>query len=254
MGRKIVILFISVIAIISCINGKTFLFIGDSITDGNWGSPNKYPCSTEERNLYDENHLLGHGYVEMTSGYFMGEYPNSGYKFINRGISGETLSQIASRWNSDVIKHNPDVISLLCGTNDIHYWLEGNPASVEEFDFEAYGNCLDSLVTLTKNFNPESIIFLCTPFVGEAGWAGKAANYPLREEGVDSIAEITRYVAERHKKENVYLVDFHSLKGTLEEENPDIGYWIWDGIHPSTAMHHRMSRQWIDTYRRHTQM
>lgn len=146
------------------LDGKTFLFIGDSITDGNWGSPNKYPCSTEERNLYDRNHLLGHGYAEMTAGYFMGEYPDSGFYFINRGICGETLGQIASRWQKDAIDHHPNVISLLCGTNDIHYWLEKNPTSIEEFDFVTYRTTLDSLLGVTKSSLPDSEILLCTPF------------------------------------------------------------------------------------------
>ena len=26
--------------------------------------------------------------------------------------------------------------------------------------------------------------------------------------------------------------------------SPD--YWVWDGIHPTTAAHYRMSRLWID--------
>ena len=62
-------------------NGKTILFIGDSITDGNWGSPSTYPCSSDQRNKTDLNHVLGHGFVEMTAGYFMGEYPDSNYYF-----------------------------------------------------------------------------------------------------------------------------------------------------------------------------
>lgn len=230
------------------LNAKTILFIGDSITDGNWGSPNKYPCSTEDRNLYDLNHILGHGFVEMTAGYFMGEFPESGYKFINRGISGETLGQINSRWQKDAISHNPDVISLLCGTNDIHYWLEKNPTSVDQFDFISYQKTLDSLVTSTREILPECTIVLCTPFVGKAGWAGESLNYPLRKEGVDRIAEITREIAGKHSDNKVFLVDFNQLLDSLIKENPDVPYWIWDGIHPTTAMHNRMSKLWIEKY------
>ena len=229
------------------VDGKTILFIGDSITDGNWGSPSKYPCSSEERNLYDKNHILGHGFAEMTSGYFMGEYPDSDFNFINRGISGETLGQIAKRWQKDAIKFNPDVISLLCGTNDIHYWLENNPTTIEEFNFDLYRTTLDSLIVTTQEELPNCKIILCTPFVGKAGWAGEESLFPLREQGVDSIASITREVARKYSKENVRLVDFRLLKDTLVAENPSIDYWIWDGIHPTTAMHYRMSKQWIET-------
>lgn len=229
------------------LNGKTILFIGDSITDGNWGSPSKYPCSVEERNLYDKNHILGHGYAEMTAGYFTGEFPDSGFNFINRGISGETLGQISNRWQKDAVSFNPDVISLLCGTNDIHYWLESHPSSIKEFDFAKYRDTLDSLINVTVSQLPHCKVILCTPFVGKAGWAGADSHFHLREEGVDSIASITREIALKYSDKNVHLVDFRELKGTLEKENPDIEYWIWDGIHPTTAMHYRMSKLWRET-------
>lgn len=225
--------------------GETILFIGDSITDGNWGSPTGYPCSSDRRNKHDLNHVLGHGYVEMTAGYLSGEYPTKGYEFINRGISGETLGQIISRWDKDVEAFSPSVVSLLCGTNDIHYWLEKTPEAVSDFDFAGYEERLDSLVSVNLTLHPERIVVLCTPFVAKAGYAGEAADFSLRKEGVDSIAAVTRKVAERYAGRNVYLVDFNALLDSLLKENPEAGYWVWDGIHPTTAMHHRMSRFWL---------
>ena len=230
------------------INGKTILFIGDSITDGNWGSPSTYPCSSDQRNKTDLNHVLGHGFVEMTAGYFMGEYPDSNYYFINRGISGETLSQISSRWGKDALAYNPEVISLLCGTNDIHYWLESNPNSIDEFDFLSYKNTLDSLLNKTTEELPGVKIIIGTPFVAKTGWAGEASNFDLRKEGVDSIAVITLEIAKKYSDKNVYLVDFNKLMDKLRKENGNMNYWIWDGIHPTSAMHYRMSKEWIKLF------
>lgn len=248
MWKRILVTAALAIAFFALIKGKTILFIGDSITDGNWGSPSKYPCSSEERNRDDKNHILGHGFAEMTAGYFMGEFPDSDYNFINRGISGETLGQIASRWQKDAIDLKPDIISLLCGTNDIHYWLQQNPESIEEFDFNSYAVSLDSLILTTREALPECRIILATPFVGNAGWVGKAPDYKLREAGVDSIAAITRQIALKHRNQNqkIDLVDFNLLKSELIKQYPDTSYWIWDGIHPTTSMHYRMSKLWIE--------
>lgn len=225
--------------------GELILFIGDSITDGNWGSPNKYPCSSSERNLWDKNHILGHGYPEMTAGYFMGNFPDKDYQFLNRGISGETLFQIADRWEKDAMQYSPDIISLLCGTNDVHYWLEKNPDNLEEFDFNRYRIELDSLVRYTLDKNPQIRFVLCTPFVAKAGSVGSDSNFELRKAAVDSIAKITREIASSFH-EKISLVDFNSLLDELLIEKPSPEYWMWDGIHPTTAMHYRMSKLWIE--------
>ena len=246
---RILPLFVFIISVSLLAGGKTFLFIGDSITDGNWGSPQGYPCSSEQRNHWDRNHILGHGYVEMIAGTLGGEFPDSNYHFINRGISGETLYQIASRWDKDVIAHNPDVISLLCGTNDIHYWLEKNPSSIKDFNFEGYKLTLDSLLDYTRTQLPETKIVLCTPFVAKAGKSGENLNYPLRKEAVDSISCIIRDIVTERNKEGIDLVDFNKLTLQLAEENPDMGYWIWDGIHPTTSMHYRMAKEWMNSSR-----
>ncbi|MCH5223246.1 MAG: alpha-L-fucosidase [Muribaculaceae bacterium] len=224
---------------------NTFLFIGDSITDGNWGSPSGYPCSTDQRNQWDKNHLLGHGYVEMIAGELSGNSPEEEYEFINRGISGETLNQIAARWDNDVIAHKPDVVSLLAGTNDIHYWLENNPSSLTEFDFTHYRQELDSLIDYTHSRLPDTKIVVCTPFVAKAGYVGNSSNFELRKAGVDSIAAIIREIVIERKSGKVELVDFNILTDKLAEENPEMSYWVWDGIHPTTAMHYRMAKEWL---------
>ena len=249
MGKRFLPLFIFIMVATLLAGGKTFLFIGDSITDGNWGSPQGYPCSSVQRNHWDKNHVLGHGYVEMIAGTMGGEYPDSNYNFINRGISGETLSQISSRWDNDVISYNPNVISLLCGTNDIHYWMQNSPKSVEEFDFEGYRTTLDSLLSYTQQQLPNIRIVICTPFVAKVGEIGKADNYNLRLQAIDSLSSLIRNIVEERKTEKIELVDFNSLTNKLSSENPNMEYWIWDGIHPTTPMHYRMAKEWIQKSR-----
>ena len=93
----------------------TILFQGDSITDGNWG-----------RNQ-DPNHILGHGYVYLIAAQLGLEFAQSQPLFINRGVSGNRVSDLYARWNEDAFSLKPDLISILAGVNDAGRIIQGQP-------------------------------------------------------------------------------------------------------------------------------
>ena len=97
--------------------GRRVVFIGDSITDGNWGKGDGKRSS--DRNLWDRNHLYGSGYMYLCATYYQGYFPERGYLFFNRGVGGNTLGELADRWQEDVVDLRPDVLSVLVGTNDV---------------------------------------------------------------------------------------------------------------------------------------
>ena len=82
------------------------LFQGDSITDGNRG-----------RNS-DPNHILGHGYVFLIAARWGAAYPEKDWTFLNRGVSGNTVADLSSRWQADTLDLQPDLLSILVGVND----------------------------------------------------------------------------------------------------------------------------------------
>jgi acyl-CoA thioesterase I len=59
-----------------------------------------------------------------------GFFPGKGY--VNRGIGGQTTSQMLVRLRPDVLAHNPKVLVLLAGTNDI----AGNTGPTTNDDIE----------------------------------------------------------------------------------------------------------------------
>src|SRR6478752_5179743 len=69
----------------------TILFQGDSITDGNRGR------ST------DPNHIMGHGYAFSIASRLGAEYPDRNLLFINKGISGNTVTDLSNRWKEDAL-------------------------------------------------------------------------------------------------------------------------------------------------------
>ena len=142
---------------------KKFLYIGDSITDGNWGGGDAKPSS--ERNHWDQNHIFGSGYMYLCVAYFMGTFPEQGDIFYNRGISGNTLDELEKRWREDVLEINPDILSILIGTNDIARYL--GSGTDKEFDLVAWDTKYRNLLDLSLEKNPNLKIVLCTPFAYE---------------------------------------------------------------------------------------
>ena len=98
-------------------DGATILFQGDSITDGNRGI-NK-----------DPNHILGHGYQAEISARFGADLAERHLTFMNRGVSGNTVSALARRWQTDTIDLKPDILSILIGVNDL-----GSGVSAEQYE------------------------------------------------------------------------------------------------------------------------
>lgn len=72
--------------------GLTFLFQGDSITDGNRSRNN------------DWNHVMGHGYQYIIASKLWYDFPKKGFNFFNRGISGNKVTDLAARWQQDTLE------------------------------------------------------------------------------------------------------------------------------------------------------
>lgn len=230
--------------------GRRVVFIGDSITDGNWGKGDGKPSS--ERNLTDRNHLYGSGYMYLCASYYQGYRPRRGYLFFNRGVSGNTLDELAARWQEDVVALRPDVLSVLVGTNDVGRYLHGRMVSAaaekRDFDFAGWEKTYRRLLDEARRANPDLKILLCTPFaapVGEIAEGLWGEYYPLRQQLLARCCAVVERIAADY---GAALVPFHRLVAGLETKLPngDATYWVWDGIHPTPACHRRMADCWIE--------
>lgn len=217
------------------------LFIGDSITDGAWGQPATWNATSQERNHSDYNHIFGHSYMFICASSLMADKPGE-YECFNRGISGNTLLDIKNRWHEDVLTLQPDVISILVGTNDVEQYLNNTE---KPFDFDGWETTLTQLIKETKEQIPNVKFLICTPFVAKVGWRGEAENYTLRKE---LIGRLTETIEKMSCYENINVVPFNNLFETLTE--PSVSYWVWDGIHPTPAAHKKMADLWLDVFDR----
>ena len=231
-------------------SGRRVVYIGDSITDGNWGKANGKPSS--QRNLWDRNHLFGSGYMYLCASYYQGYFPDCDYRFFNRGVGGHALGDLAARWQEDVIDLRPDVLSVFVGTNDAERHLgrllrADDPKTVPDFDFADWERTYRGLLDQARQANPALKIVLCTPFAAPCGKIVEGAlgeYYPLRQRILAQCCVIVERIAADY---GATLVPFHRLIADLETRLPngDATYWVWDGIHPTPAGQRLMADCWI---------
>jgi lysophospholipase L1-like esterase len=204
-------------------NGFTFLFQGDSITDGNRTRNN------------DWNHVMGHGYQYIIASRLWYDLPGKGLHFLNRGISGNKIPDLTARWQKDTIELKPDVLSILIGINDTSAFINGN----EDFSAAEYERGYRSLLQQTKQELPQVQFVLCEPFILPVGkvkekWEDYAREVKHRGEIVKRLS--TEYGAT--------FVGFQAAFNKALTRAP-AEYWIWDGVHPMPAGHELMAREWI---------
>lgn len=231
--------FLLLLAMISGFSARRVLYIGDSITDGGWGRSGGSARASKERNHTDLNHVYGHSYMMLCAAYYQSQWPDCDWQFWNRGISGNTLFQMADRWQEDALSLTPDVISILIGTNDVGAYLDeckkaGKPFTIEEFDYNRWESQYRHLLDTTRMVLPNAELVLCTPFVGKS-------TGQVRMAITDSLAQIVRKIADDYK---AVVVSFDQLFANLQKSEPTPKYWIWDGIHPTAAGHQRMAELW----------
>lgn len=246
MKRLSYLLFVIFYLSFNCVAAHRVLYIGDSITDGGWGRSGGSAKASKDRNHSDLNHVYGHSYMMLCAAYYQSQWPDSGWQFWNRGISGNTLSQMADRWQEDALSLRPDVISILIGTNDVGAYLDeckkaavstsrpGKPFTVDGFDYSRWEQQYRHLLDTTRAVLPNTQLVLCAPFVGKSTGAVRMAI-------TDSLAQIVRHIARDYQ---AVLVPFDSLFTAMQKNQPTDKYWIWDGIHPTAAGHQRMAELW----------
>ena len=238
MKRNFLLLLL-LLTILSGSSAHRVLYIGDSITDGGWGRSGGSAKASKDRNHTDLNHVYGHSYMLFCAAYYQSQWPDADWQFWNRGISGNTLFQMADRWQEDALNLRPDVISILIGTNDVGTYEQeckaaGKSFSVEGFDYVRWEQQYRHLLDTTRTVLPDAGLVLCTPFVGKS-------RGEVRMTITDSLAQIVRRIARDYR---AVLVPFDNMFKDLQKNEPTAKYWIWDGIHPTAAGHQRMAELW----------
>lgn len=202
-------------------SGSRILFQGDSITDGNRGRS------------ADPNHILGHGYAFIIASQFGAAFPERQLTFLNRGVSGNKVPDLAARWEKDTLALKPDLLSILIGVND----------ASTKLPVDQYEAGYDALLASARAANPKLRLVLCDPFILPVGklkneWEAAQADMALRRAAVARLA-------------NKYGAAVAHFQRAFDEacRRAPADYWIWDGVHPTYSGHQIMAEEWLRAVR-----
>jgi lysophospholipase L1-like esterase len=197
----------------------TLLFIGDSITD----------CNRRE-----DPEKVGTGYVRLVRDWLAARDPATAPRVINVGVSGNKVPDLKKRWERDVIGHQPDVVSVMIGINDVWHGL--NPPPAVGVDIETFISTYREILMELRGRRPGCRLVLCEPTV---------ISPPAPAQGNDALQPYVRAVNDLAKDFVAdAVVPTHETFRRAEQQRRDID-WTTDGVHPTSAGHTLIARTWL---------
>ena len=193
-------------------NVKQVVFLGDSIT--------------QNAVINSENFK---GYITLIQ-----EEVDENIKLIGRGISGDKVSDLLTRYKEDVLKLNPDIVFIYIGINDVWHKYDFGTGT----DIDLYENGLRKIISDVKNQGAK--VVLCTPTViGENSGEFRLGNQfkdvetmEKMDQDLDDFSDIIRKLSSEY---NTELVDLRkAFKQYISENNPENkakGILTTDGVH-----------------------
>ena len=170
------------------------VFFGDSITD-NWSK-------------------AGYG------GFFPGK------PYVNRGIGGQTTSQMLVRFRADVLDLSPDVLVILAGTNDV----SANNGPVSDEDLQRN---LMTMAELAKDHGVRVVLASILPVADDK--RGPDGQPLLRTEGRPParLRALNAWMSDyARRRGHVYLDYASAVADAAGALKADLN---GDGLHPNTA-------------------
>lgn len=201
------------------------VMIGDSITEAG---------RDMERGGEGLFEAYGNGYVNLTLALLMTHYPGERIRFINKGVSGNTVYDLAARWQKDVLDLEPDWVSVMIGINDV--WRQFDlPLIGEKHVLKAeYRKTLGRLIESTRP-KVEGMV-LVSPYYIEPD-----SNEPMRAM-MDEYGAVVKDIAEKY--DCIFVDTQAAFNRSLEYYHPS--QLAWDRVHPTMTGHMIIACAWLD--------
>lgn len=201
---------------------KKIVFIGDSITE--WG---------REIGVDD----IGTGYVRYIYDYLLVSDPQNFPEIINRGIGGDRITDLADRWQQDVIDLQPDILSISVGINDV--WRQLDDPEVEQVMPERFEMIYRELLLKTQKETNAKIIIMEPTVIEEK----------INSEGNQKLKAYVQIIAKLASEFNLVLVPTHQAFLTYLQAHTNHELTI-DGVHMNDVGNLLMAKTWLETYKK----
>lgn len=194
-------------------NGQTVVFAGDSITD----------CGRRAAEA-----PFGSGYVRHCTELIGARYPALKFHYFNEGIGGNTVVDLQNRWEDDVLRHQPDWITVKIGINDLHRVIRQAPEPVTVDIFEAAYRDI-----LTRSKASGAKLLLIDPFY----ISQDHSQTSLRKKVLDLIPQYIAVVDKMAAEFDALQVKTHDLFQEQLTYRP-ADYFCPEPVHPYPSGHH----------------
>ncbi|WP_112180017.1 MULTISPECIES: SGNH/GDSL hydrolase family protein [Paraliobacillus] len=199
---------------------KRIVFIGDSITE--WG---------KEQGLDN----IGTGYVKYIYDYLLVSDPQDFPEIINCGIGGDRITDLANRWQQDVVDLQPDILSISVGINDV--WRQLDEPEIEQVMPEKFELIYRELLLKTLKETNATIIIMEPTVIGEE----------IKSEGNKKLQAYVQIIAKLATEFNLIVVPTHQAFLTYLQANNEHELTI-DGVHMNDVGNLLMAKTWLETY------
>lgn len=194
------------------------VFIGDSIT---------------EDGRFEDSKGLGDGYVRLIDDYIKAGYPSSDIQIVNKGISGNRVTDLKARWEVDVIQEVPDWVSISIGVNDVWRQLD-NPSMVQVYADE-FERIYRQLLNEIQEKTDAQIIIMDPTIIGE----------DVHSEGNRLLKEYVTITKQLSKEFQTVNISMHETFIEYVEDNPE-NTLTNDGVHMNPLGRMLMAVKWME--------
>ncbi|MDP3666067.1 MAG: GDSL-type esterase/lipase family protein, partial [Sediminibacterium sp.] len=162
------------------------------------------------------------GYIKLVDSLIKQEGQENNYELIGAGIGGDKIYDLYLRVENDVLKHNPDIVIIFVGVNDVWHKTSSGTGT----DFNKFGRFYEALVNKLQAAGIK--VMVSTPAV-----IGERTDHSNSQDG--DLNFYCNWLRSYTAKNNIPLIDlragFIQYNVQNNPQNKESGILTTDRVH-----------------------